>query len=644
MADKFQLKALITGVDRLSPALAGIRKNVAGFRKALKSDGLGDLSLKDVISGGALAAPVIAATKAAVDFESSMADVRKVVDFDTPEQFKAMGQDIMDMSKRLPMAAKDIAAIVAAGGQAGFDKGELGKFAEDAVKMGVAFDQSAEQAGEMMATWRTSFKMGQDEVVKLADQINYLGNNGPAKAAKISEIVTRIGPLGEVAGFAASQIAAMGATLAGMGVQEEIAATGMKNMMLTLTSGASATKEQQQTFKALRLDAKQLAVDMQKDAQGTMLRVLTAIGKVDKTKQASVLDGLFGKESIGAIAPLLTNMDLLKKNFERVGDASQYAGSMQKEYESRAATTANNMQLMQNRVTALGISVGNILLPPLNQFLAFTGPLVDGLSSFASANPGVIQGVLGAAAGLMILKIAAVAAAGGFKLLLGLTSLSPIGLAIRGIALVAGLLIANWSTVGPFFAGLWASVRGAAETAWGWIRGALSFTPMGPIIENWGAITEFFGALWEAVVAVTGLAWGWIKDAFFNFHPLGIIIANWEPIVAWFSGLWDRVKPYVEPLINAGKWVGQKVGAFFGGGGDGATATTGGAIRSGTDAVRNWTASLPSQAAQAQQVRGDMTVRFENAPPGTRVDPGTTNQSGLTMTPSVGYRSLSGAS
>ncbi|MGC5885735.1 phage tail tape measure protein [Ralstonia pseudosolanacearum] len=643
MADKFQLKALITGVDKLSPALAGIRKNIASFRKGLKSDGLGDLSFKDVLAGGALAAPVIAATRAAVDFESAMADVRKVVDFDTPEQFKAMGKDVMDMSKRLPMAAKDIAAIVAAGGQAGFDKNELGRFAEDAVKMGVAFDQTAQQAGEMMATWRTSFKLGQEDVVRLADQINYLGNTGPANAAKISQIVTRIGPLGEVAGFGANQIAAMGATLAGMGVQEEIAATGIKNMMLTLTSGASATKSQQNTFKALRLDAKKLAVDMQKDAQGTMLRVLTAVSKVDKSKQASVLDGLFGKESIGAIAPLLTNMDLLRKNFERVGDATQYAGSMQKEYESRAATTANNMQLFQNRVTALGISVGNILLPPLNQFMGFLGPLVDRVADFANANPEVVQGVLGAAAGLTVLKLAAVAAAGGMKLLLGLSSLTPIGLAVRGIALVAGLLIANWSTVGPFFSGLWSRVVGYAQTAWEWIRTALRFTPLEPIIANWQPITEFFSALWDAVVAVTGLAWDWIKDAFFTFHPLGIIIANWEPIVAWFRGLWERVQPYIEPLINAGSWVGEKVGAFFGKDATQANEGAGQAIRDGTAAVRNWTASLPSQTAQTQQLRGDMVVRFENAPAGTRVEPGNTNQPGLTMTPSVGYRSLAGA-
>ena len=53
-----------------------------------------------------------------------------------------------------------------------------------------------------MAQWRTAFNMTQDEVAGLADKINYLGNTGPANAKKISDIVTRIGPLGGVAGVA----------------------------------------------------------------------------------------------------------------------------------------------------------------------------------------------------------------------------------------------------------------------------------------------------------------------------------------------------------------------------------------------------------------------------------------------------------
>lgn len=141
-------------------------------------------------------------TRAAMQFESSMADVKKVVDFDTPEQFKEMSRDILELSKHIPMTAEALAQIVASGGQSGIAKQDLTAFAESAAKMGVVFDITAEQAGDMMAKWRTAFKMGQDDVNKLSDKINYLGNTTAASAPLISDVVTCIGPLGEVGGVA----------------------------------------------------------------------------------------------------------------------------------------------------------------------------------------------------------------------------------------------------------------------------------------------------------------------------------------------------------------------------------------------------------------------------------------------------------
>lgn len=338
MADKFQLKALITGVDKLSPVLSGVRKNAAVLRKQLNSSGLGKITFMDAIQGGAIATPFVMGVQAAIGFESAMADVKKVVNFETPAQFKEMGEDVLSMSERLPMAAEGIAQIVAAGGQSGIAREDLKQFAEDAVKMGVAFDTTAEESGSMMAKWRTAFHMNQQEVVALADKINYLGNTGAASTGQISAILTAIGPLGEVAGVNAGQIAAMGSALAGVGIAQDVAATGIKNFMLTLTAGTAATKSQQEAYKALRLDANEIAKGMQTDSEGTINKVLKTLSKVEKSKQAAVLTNLFGKESVGAIAPLLTNLDTLQKNFKSVGDSTLYAGSMQAEYESRSAT------------------------------------------------------------------------------------------------------------------------------------------------------------------------------------------------------------------------------------------------------------------------------------------------------------------
>ena len=663
MADRFQLKALITGVDKLSPTLNGIRKNVSVFRKQLSSSGLGNIGFKDVLQGGAFAAPFIAGAKAAIEFESSMADVKKVVNFDTPEQFHQMGQDVLDLSEKMPMAASGIAAIVAAGGQAGFARGELKQFAEDAVKMGIAFDQTADQSGDMMAKWRTSFKLTQPEVVKLADKINYLSNIGPSSAAQISDIVTRIGPLGAIAGLASGQIAAMGATLAGVGVPSEVAATGMKNFMLALTKGGSATKQQAQAFKSLRLDVKQLANGMQKDAQGTIEDVLGRIAQVDPSKQAGLLTQLFGTESVSAIAPLLTNLDLLKKSFDAVAEGGGSAGSMQTEYNSRSATTANAMQLLTNKVNRLGIVVGGALLPPFNDFMDQIGPLISQMSSLASEHPGVIRGVLGAALAFGVLRVAAMGAMIATKIMSAVTLMSPIGIIVRGIALAAGLLISNWATVAPYFQAIWEKIQGPAMVLWGWFKQALAYTPIPLIMENWGPLTELFKALWGVLLAVSTPAMDFL-GRMFDWSPLGLIVKHWAPITAWFQDLWATLKPIIEPMMKyfgGGEGViatatnkanafaeAQRVRNAGVGGGDGSlllgkfnTASGSGSLLGRTSLAAQSGSLLQQTAAnQAQKVDGEINVNINGAPTGTTVDQAKTNQSGLSIRPNVGTRTI----
>lgn len=337
--------------------------------------------------------------QAAVDFESCMADIAKVVDGlrdengNLTDSYYAMSDSIIDMSKNIPMAADELAAITAAAGTAGIAMEELGIFTETAAKMGVAFDITAEQAGDWMAKWRTSFSMTQEEVTALADQINYLSNNSAATASEISTVVTAVGPLGDVAGMTAAQIAALGSTMVGVGVQQDVAATGIKKLATVMVAGESATKAQQAVLKQLGFDATELAVRMQTDAEGAILSFLEAVKRLPEAEQAAALKNYFGQESIGAIAPLLTNLDVLRQRFEMVGDAQQYAGSMEAEYAARAATTANNIQLYENRIAALKIQLGTYLLPILNTVLGYASDGLDWLGEKLEGAEGKFSGL-----------------------------------------------------------------------------------------------------------------------------------------------------------------------------------------------------------------------------------------------------------
>lgn len=361
-------------------ALSGAAKQANAWSKtAQKAAQIATAAFAAV--GTATAAATVVSVKNAISYESSMADVAKVVDGlkddngELTAQYYEMSDALLELSTRIPMTAEELTQIAAAAGQSGIARKEIVGFAEDAAKMGVAFDTTADQAGTWMAQWRTAFKMNQKEVTTLADQINYLGNVSGANALQLSGIVTAVGSLGDVGGLSAAQIAAIGDTMASVGVGEDVAATGIAKMITTMTAGSAATEKQSKVLKKLGIDATALADRMQTDAQGAIIDFMEALQKLPKAEQAAALKNYFGQESIKPISALYTNLDELKKHFNQVADASLYAGSMEDEYASRSATTENSIQLAKNALMRLSITYGQMFAP-------YVKPAADKVTEF----------------------------------------------------------------------------------------------------------------------------------------------------------------------------------------------------------------------------------------------------------------------
>lgn len=476
-------------------------------------------------------------SQAAIDFESSMADVKKVVDFDTPQQFKEMGNDILEMTKTIPMAAQDLAQIVAAGGQSGIAREDLTGFAESAAKMGVAFDISAGQAGDMMAKWRTAFKMNQTEVVDLADKINYLGNTTAASAPLISDVVTRIGPLGEVGGVAAGEIAALGASMVGSGIQSDVAATGLKNMILALTAGESATKSQVGALNELGLSAEDVAQGMQDNAKETILKVLDAIRGLDKVKQASVLSDLFGKESLGAIAPLLSNLDGVQDNLNKVADSSKYAGSMEGEFSARSETTANSLQLAKNNMEAFKIAIGNGLIPAMTPMISLLTQGVKWVSGIAQEFPGAAS-VLGTAAVSIAIFCGAVGA------------LSTLAGTVQTVA-----TFVQWAKEAGLATRIWTGIQ------WAW-NAAMTANPVGVVIMGIAALIAIGYVLyqnWDTISSFATTMWEGGRQAIADF--CGTISNKVAEVCDWVQGKWQALKDFLSHPIDALVNYNQSIGS-----------------------------------------------------------------------------------
>lgn len=472
-------------------------------------------------AGMAAASPLIAASGFAINFQDAMLDVKKVVDFDTPQQFAEMNRDVLQLSKDLALPAEGVAQIVAAAGQAKIPREELRGFAKDAGEMGVAFDTTAEDAGKKMATWRVAFNMTQPAVRGLADQINYLGDNGNATALAISDVVTRVGPLAGVAGAAASEVAALGSTIVGMGVAEEIAATGIKNTMLALTKGEAATKAQQKAYAALGLEAVDVAKRMQMDAGGTIVDVLERVSKLSPDRQASILTQLFGSESVAAIAPMLSQLDVLKTNLGAVADSQKTAGSMAVEFANRMSGAKGAIDQAKEGLKGTAIAAGESFLPVIRDVALFVGRASERLTAFAQAHPGVIK-----VAGVLLAIVS------GALLIFG-------GLALAVAAVLGPFALLQFALTGAgaLFAPLLAGLGGAIASTWAFTA-ALLANPITWVVvgivalagaafliyKNWGAISTWWAGIWSRIKEIGGAAVRGLVSLFVNFSPVGLLV------------------------------------------------------------------------------------------------------------------------
>ncbi|MDO5705477.1 MAG: phage tail tape measure protein [Paracoccus sp. (in: a-proteobacteria)] len=569
----------------------------------------------------------------AIAFEAKMAEVGKVVDFEGKTWLADLGNDIQALvtSGALPMAADGIADIVAAAAQASLiddalpdeeKRRQLVEFAEAAGKMGIAFDVSAEAAGAAMAVWRSQLGLTQDETILLGDAVNHLSNKMNATAADITDIIGRQGGFAKVAGLSTAEIAALATAFRTAAPSSEVAATAMKNFTATLVAGEAMTKRQSVIMERLGFDATELAQRMRTDARGSILDVMEALQQLPEHEQAASLRQLFGDEAVGAIAPLLNNLDNLRRAFELVGDETGYAGAMQAEFDGVAGTTAAKLIVFQNHLTRLSVALTPVL-GLLQEVLAAVQPLLEKLTLWMQANPDMVRGIAMVLAGLWALKAGFLAVqlfvqpliaifwlfngalgAGTFLLgakawvvarfarllpllvrglglvrtavmVLGRTLLmNPIGLKVAAIAAAVYLIYRNWGPVSAWFKRLIGNIGdifiGLAQFVSGIVPGDLSLAAEG-FKRAWGGLQAHFQTLWDGISGVFTSAWeNAIKPVTDALGVTDPIVSAWQAlqgalgaVIDWLIEKFNAFMGAIRPVIDALTWMRDNVAGIL---------------------------------------------------------------------------------
>ena len=570
--------ALNAAMNRAKSHRDALSANIA--RKNELRDQRSDLNGR-LIGGAAQAATAAIPVKLAVSAEDTFADLKKVMNGANDELLGQVYQDALKMSSETGKSFEDVVAIMTSGAQAGLGKTreEMRSNTEQAIQMSIAWGVTAEQAGDSLATWRSSMGMTSQEARHTADVINALSNEMNGEAGEIDRIFTRMGPLLKGAGMASQDIAALGMAFKASGAEVEVAGTAMKNFTKVLSLGNAMTKDQKEIFKHLGLDPNALQKQMQTDAKGAIMTLLTQLKRVPKEMQNAVSMKLFGDESIAAIAPLLDNLDLLKQAFKIAN--GNVDDSVLEEYLNRMETTATEEAKLAQQTRNLGITVGNAALPAYNAFLKTMSKGVGVITGFAKEYPNVTTALLGGVGALAALTV------GGIVFGYAYNGLATTINAVKGGMLaLRGATIANTAaTRGGTIAAL---LNRAAHLSWADVgKGSVSAVKsLGSGMLSLVGIQKkaSIGSVWaarglkvlEGGTKILKVGLGALK---FAFGPVGIAIAgiglaaywlteNWSVVGPYFSKMWEwicgkfqwavnKIKGFIKWIGDAAKWVSE---------------------------------------------------------------------------------------
>ena len=350
---------------------------------------------RGMATAGALAVPM----KVYMDVEESQADLRKMLG----DEAKKYYADIRKISENSPLSQPELYEIAGSLAQSGIVGDQIVEYTNKAQQLKVAFDMSTQASGEFLAKTKEQLGLTKEQVFAFADTINYMADNTASSAAQLVDFSNRVGGVAKTMGIAKEANIAFGATLISMGKQPEVAATGIKQLYLELGKGAD-TKRKASAFEFLGLNGDQVAQDMAKDAEGTILKVLEKIKGLNTADKAGVLNDLFGEQAIDSIATLSNQTDKLRENLVKA-KSEMANGAVEKEYKNRMDTLANSLKLAKNQMMNALADLGLALAPTIKSALEALTPMIKKVAEWIRQNPKLASGIMKAVAGFAVLSI-----------------------------------------------------------------------------------------------------------------------------------------------------------------------------------------------------------------------------------------------
>lgn len=421
MPSGLTLPSIFTAVDKFSGPVNKMSKNAEGsmarmerkFRKV--GDTAFSISKKSAVIGASIIAPLALLGNEAVKFEDTLADIGKTTGLEG-KKLDALGESIIDLSTTTRSSIADIAKIAEIGGQLGVPEGDLLAFTKAADKFNIAlgsdFSGGVEEAVAQVGKIKLLFAETRDldiatTINKTGSAINELGAIGSGTSANITDFTLRVGAMPDALKPSIQATIALGTFLEEMGVNSQVGASGLSNLMTTAGRNIDDFAKQMDLTKVA---AKQLLAE---DPSTFVAKFASSFEGLPADELALKLKSL-GVNSIEVtkvVGALSSGTERLAELQLASNKAFSEGTSLSKEASKKNETMAAKMAMVKNQMQGIGIQLGQAVLPLLSDLMTAVAPMLKSFGRWVSRNKSLVAGIVKVAAvvGAMALAVSAIA-------------------------------------------------------------------------------------------------------------------------------------------------------------------------------------------------------------------------------------------
>ena len=454
------VSGFVAGMGKATAAAQTLAGKTAALSDSQHWKGLSSTALK---AGAVIAGGLGLVAKAAVDWESAWAGVRKTVDGTGPEMAQLEGE-LRNLARTLPASHKEIAAVAEAAGQLGIKRQDVAGFTKVMVDLAETTNLTADEAATSLAQLMNIMGTSASQVSRLGAAVVALGNDGASTEREIVQMGQRIAAAGRQVGMAETDVLAMANALASVGVEAEAGGTAVSMSMFKIDAAVRNGGEKLETLARITgRTADEFARAWQQDAGSAMADVVEGLGRIQSeggSVKATLKDlgiaGIRESDAMSRLAAATKNAgnqhNLLRDSLILGKKAWQDNTALADEARKRYETSASQIQVAWNNITDAAITFGGAALPVINN----VAQAVVGLTQWFGNLPEPVRNASLAFAGL---AAAGLLATGG--LMKTITAINNVKVALAGLnisARTAGLAAAG--------IGLALTIAGAAFAAW----------------------------------------------------------------------------------------------------------------------------------------------------------------------------------